>query len=118
MPAPTVLPRIASNGTSSIPTTVTLAPLPLMADATSIPMKLDPITTTFLPLASSSDPSADTIASASDTPRMRKMLPRSEPLTGILLGVEPVAITKFSYSSLSPFLSDTTAFSKSILSAS
>jgi hypothetical protein len=46
IPFPTALPKIFSNGTSSIPTTVTFA-LSARASATSMPMKEEPTTTTF-----------------------------------------------------------------------
>lgn len=112
MPFPIAGPKIASKGAFSMPTTVTCARF-AAATATSIPMKEEPITTTFF-LTVSSEPRAAiqhkdrsqlplhalntaqmdapaSIRPASAALRMTKMLSSFEPSTGMRLGVAPVA---------------------------
>jgi hypothetical protein len=98
MAFPISSPRIAANGTSSIPTRVTLfGSFLIKAIETSIPMKLVPIMTISLSLVTE-----ETIFLVSSTVLKVKTPSRSAPSTGIFLGLPPGARTRLSYLIVSP----------------
>ncbi len=94
---PTSGPSVSSNGTSSLPNTVTERPRRVRLAAVSMPMKLAPMMTALLP-------SSATSLMRRQSARLRsvKTFSRSPPSMGSRRGTPPVASSSASASSVEP----------------